>query len=212
MALETESSSGKIWGADRLILCTRSPLLGGCLVQEEARQGTGKGSGWVDYAPSGLGSLCTGVEGPTSHHAAEACKQTAWGVQHQGPHSPQGQAMWVRVGLCFCDGQATGSGRAEGLFTQPLAIWGFPGQSQLPWSPIACSSQEKGQVPGVSIWDPPGASPISHNSLRQNFYASCSAMPTSRPPCSVQPSHHRSGDAWVTLPTCLLVLGSLSSG
>lgn len=42
MALETESSSGKNWGvgrqADKLILCTFGPLLGGCLVQEKAWQ------------------------------------------------------------------------------------------------------------------------------------------------------------------------------
>lgn len=124
MAPETESSSGRIWGgrqADRLILGTFCPLLGGCLVQGKVGQGQGKGLARVGHVPSDLGSLCAGVKGPASCPSAEACEQIAEGVQHQGPHFrfPQGQAMWVGVGLCFCDEQATGSGRARGHSPNP---------------------------------------------------------------------------------------------
>lgn len=171
-ALTRRSKGGRRWpwtqrapGSAGLILCTLHPL-GGCLAQK-TEQGTGRGFGQgrprarlVSGPLSGLRSICADAEVPASHHCAEPCKHTAWGVRHQGPHSPQGQAVCVKVSLCFCDGQATGSGRAEGPLTQPFSTGACPGQPiTASWVPSPHSSQKQGQVAGNSMFDPLGTSP-----------------------------------------------------
>lgn len=105
--------------------------------------------------------------------------------------------MWVRVSLCFCDGQATGSGRAEGPFPQPLTFLACPGQ------PITASLVLHlllliGTRP--CSWDHhlrPSGNQLHlylHNSPGKALFCA-QLFPPPDTPCSVQPLQNHSGQS-----------------
>lgn len=120
MALETEGSRGAQGGegeTGRQADTVRTSSFVG--LPSAGGQAGDRKRLWLGLAPAQL------VLGPSVHTLrclpATTLQSPAnrWlGMSHTSvPIIPRARPVWVRLSLCFCDGQAIGSGRTEGPFT-----------------------------------------------------------------------------------------------